>query len=74
MRVCSAGILPAVLRASSPSARRAQRPTDSRRDGGATFTYHRQRENFRYTRSGGVVAECVPNLLPNWAECQMLWQ
>ena len=32
---CSAGILPAVLRA-SPSARRARRPPDSRRDGGAT--------------------------------------
>ncbi len=32
----SAGVSPAVPRASSPSARRARRPSDSRRDGGAT--------------------------------------
>jgi len=33
----SAFILPAVPRASRPRTRRAERPPDSRRDGGATF-------------------------------------
>ncbi len=39
MLECSAGLRPAVPGASLPSARRAGRPPDSRRDGGATPTY-----------------------------------
>jgi len=35
--LCSAGILPAVPRASRPRRVRAGRPHDSRRDGGATL-------------------------------------
>src|SRR5271167_279153 len=50
--VCSAGILPAVARASCPRGRGRGRPHDSRRDGGATFLTRRSRYSsyIRYSR------------------------